>query len=167
VRAQLEQFERLERLIRQRDELKVDEAEAPAQTGGRTVVSKSVLDDFSKTVEQILAEWNYPDASRVFFDESKRDIQIAGKERGSSGKGLRAISHAAITIGLMIYCRENDLPHPGFVVLDSPLIAYWKPEGEEDDLRGTDLKDRFYEYLLGLKDDMQVIIVENDIRLIM
>ncbi len=101
-RVQLEQFERLERLTRQRDELKADEADAPAQTGGRTVVSKSVLDDFSKTVEQILTEWNYPNASRVFFDEGKRDIQIAGKERGSSGKGLRAISHAAMTIGLMI-----------------------------------------------------------------
>jgi hypothetical protein len=67
-----------------------------------------------------------------------------------------------VTIGLMVFCREHGLPHPGFVVLDSPLLAYWKPEGAEDDLRGTDLKDRFYEYLLGLQATNQVIIIENE-----
>lgn len=77
------------------------------------------------------------------------------------GKGLRAITHAAVKIGLMKFCRERDLPHPGFVVLDSPLLAYWKPEGDDDDLRGTDLKEMFYRYLLGLHKDNQVIIVEN------
>ena len=98
----------------------------------------------------------------MFFDESKRDFQIAGKDRGSTGKGLRAITHAAVTIGLMEYCREHSLPHPGFVVLDLPLLAYWKPEGAEDDLRGTDLKEMFYRYLLGMNRENQVIIVENE-----
>jgi hypothetical protein len=46
-------------------------------------------------------------------------------------------------------------------VLDSPLLAYWKPEGEEDDLRGTDLDEMFYGYLLGLHRDNQVIVIEN------
>jgi hypothetical protein len=54
------------------------------------------------------------------------------------------------------------MPHPGFVVLDTPLRAYSKPEGEEDDLRGTDLNVKFYDYLTGLANDRQVIIVEND-----
>ena len=43
-----------------------------------------------------------------------------------------------------------------------PLLAYWKPEGDDDDLRGTDLKEMFYRYLLGLSKDSQVIIVENE-----
>ena len=97
----------------------------------------------------------------MFFDETKRDFQIAGKDRGSTGKGLRAITHAACTIGLMEFCREKGLPHPGFVVLDSPLLAYWKPEGDEDDLRGTDVDEMFYRYLLGLHQENQVIIIEN------
>jgi hypothetical protein len=62
----------------------------------------------------------------------------------------------------MEFCRERELPHPGFVVLDSPLLAYWKPEGKDDDLSGTDLKERFYGYLLGLSKDNQVIIIENE-----
>ena len=45
--------------------------------------------------------------------------------------------------------------------MDSPLLAYWAPEGDEDHLTGTDLKERFYEYLLGLQSDTQVIVVEN------
>lgn len=49
----------------------------------------------------------------------------------------------------------------GFAVLDSPLLSYKAPEGGEDDLRGTDLKDQFYRYLSVWGDDRQVLIVEN------
>jgi hypothetical protein len=162
VRLTLDKINRLKRLMAQRAEFEGELSEAGGgPTTTRTQVSKNVLDDFAQTIEIILQEWHFPNASRVFFDESKRDFQIAGKDRGSTGKGLRAITHAAVKIGLMEFCRERDLPHPGFVILDSPLLAYWKPEGDEDDLRSTDLKEMFYRYLLGLHKDNQVIIVEN------
>jgi predicted nuclease with TOPRIM domain len=162
VRTTLEKFQRLHRLTEQRMNLEDDDedtSDTSRQSG--TQISKSILDEFSETIEQILQEWHFPNASRVFFDEGKRDFQIAGKDRGSTGKGLRAITHAAFSIGLMEFCRERGLPHPGFVVLDSPLLAYWKPEGEEDNLSGTDLDEMFYRYLLGLHEDNQVIILEN------
>ncbi len=162
VRMALDKINRLKRLTEQRTELEGEETEEPTTaTASRTMVSSSVLDEFSKTVERILEEWHFPNANRVFFDEGKRDFKIAGKDRGSTGKGLRAITHAAVSIGLLEFCREHDLPHPGFVVLDSPLLAYWKPEGEEDDLRGSDLDEMFYRYLLGLHDECQIIIIEN------
>lgn len=163
VRFKLEKIDRLKRLTTQRAEFDAEERESsggPATT--KTQISKNVLDEFAQTIEDILKEWNFPNANRVFFDEGKRDIQVAGKDRGSTGKGLRAITHAAVKIGLMEFCRERNLPHPGFVVLDSPLLAYWKPEGEEDDLRGTNLKEKFYRYLMGLRKDSQIIIVENE-----
>ena len=147
----------------QRAELEGEVAEeGGSPTATRTLVSKNVLDDFAQTIENILQDWHFPNAVRVFFDEGKRDFQIAGKDRGSTGKGLRAITHAAVKIGLMEFCRERDLPHPGFVVLDSPLLAYWKPEGDDDDLRGTDLKEMFYRYLLGFRKNDQIIIIENE-----
>ena len=163
VRFLLEKINRLRRLTVQRAELDAGQPEAvgdPSAT--KTQVSKNVLDEFSQTIEGILQEWHFPNANRVFFAEGKRDFQIAGKDRGSTGKGLRAITHAAVKIGLMEFCRERNLPHPGFVVLDSPLLAYWKPESDDDDLRGTDLKEMFYRYLLGLRKDSQIIIVENE-----
>jgi predicted nuclease with TOPRIM domain len=162
IRIQLEKLNQLKSLIEQRAALDDDEADTTGTTTTKTQVSRNILDEFAQTVENILKEWHFPNAARVFFDETKRDIQIAGKERGSTGKGLRAITHAAVKIGLMEFCRERNLPHPGFVVLDSPLLAYWKPEGPDDDLRGTDLKEMFYRYLLGLHKDNQVIIVENE-----
>jgi len=108
VRIALEKIARLRYLTEQRDAL---EGETSETVGGTTVtrtqISTSVLDEFSQTVQRILEEWHYPNATRVFFDESKRDFQIAGKDRGSTGKGLRAITHAACTIGLMEFCREK------------------------------------------------------------
>ena len=98
----------------------------------------------------------------MFFDPKARDLVIAGKARTARGKGLRAITHAAFTIGLLEYCRAQETPHPGFVVLDSPLLAYRAPEGTEDDLRGTDLNHQFYAYLAAQGSDRQTIIVEND-----
>jgi hypothetical protein len=61
------------------------------------------------------------------------------------------------------FCQEKSLPHPGFVILDSPLLAYFKPEGDDDlELQGTDLKERFYQYLIQHHgSDSQVIIIEN------
>ena len=37
---------------------------------------------------------------------------------------VRAILHAAFTLSLAQYCFDRDFPHPGFVVLDSPLVTY-------------------------------------------
>jgi len=120
-----------------------------------------VAEQFARGVESILSEWHFPDAERVYFDAKLRDLVIAAKPRGARGKGLRAITHAAFTIGLLQHCKNNDTPHPGFVILDSPLLAYRAPEGIEDDLSGTDLNQKFYDYLAALPDNRQVIIVEN------
>lgn len=156
-------FTRLDKLLAQREELFGGEEEAQ---GGDLKVSKNlstqVLHDFSKTVERILEAWDFPDTGSVHFDETTMDFVINGKLRGNRGKGLRAITHAAATLGLLEFCRERSLPHPGFVVLDSPLLAYYKPEGEGDSLQGSALKQKFYKYLIEEHSDSQVIIVENE-----
>ncbi len=158
----LDLFVRMDEFERQKSELV--ERISPDQTGepSGTDLSKAVLDGLSQKVEEILHAWHFPGANRVYFDEKAMDFVINGKPRGSRGKGLRAITHAAASIALMEYCRDHDLAHPGFVVLDSPLLAYKEPEGKEDDLRGTDVKDRFYEYLASNLGQDQVIVMENE-----
>jgi len=118
---------------------------------------------FSMKISSILKAWHFPGECIVHFDKDTSDFVIDGKPRGSRGKGLRAITHAAVTIGLLEYCQEYDLPHPGFVVLDSPLLAYFKPEGVDDRaLQGTDLKECFYNYLVKHHaSESQIIIIEN------
>jgi hypothetical protein len=122
---------------------------------------QSVATGFARQFEELLEAWHFPGAERVYFDPKARDLVINDKARAARGKGLRAITHAAFTITLLEYCRQHKLPHPGFVVLDSPLLTYRAPEGAEDDLSGTDLKERFYDYLARTSDDRQIVIVEN------
>jgi hypothetical protein len=141
------------------------EREDDALGGGSSVsdieLSTTTADKFSGVVLDILKAWHFPEIDRLHFDPKTRDLVINGKSRVSYGKGLRAITQAAFTVGLMEFCRENETPHPGFVVLDSPLLSYKAPEGSDDDLRGTDLKDQFYAQLSGFKTDRQILVVEN------
>jgi hypothetical protein len=134
-----------------------DKSEALASVDLPTTVTHS----FAKAVEGILADWHFPEAGDVYFDSKTRDLVIAGKSRSAFGKGLRAITHAAFTLGLLVFCRARQTPHTGFVVIDSPLLAYREPDGTEDDLTGTDLQEQFYAYLEALPTDTQVIVVEN------
>jgi hypothetical protein len=124
-------------------------------------ISKTVLRAFSKTVENILQEWHFPNATDVYFDEVTRDIVIGGRPRGSRGAGLCAITYSAFIIGLFEYCRSRKMSHPGFVILDSPLLAYKEPKGEDEGIAGTDLKPRFYEHLEKLAGDQQIFVVDN------
>lgn len=153
-------LDRIERL--EAKKLGLAKEEQADQEPIRTDISKSVLAELSLRVENILNAWHFPGSNRTHFDETARDFVIDGKPRGSRGKGLRAITHAAVTIALLEYCRSKELPHPGFVILDSPLLAYWKPEGADDSLQGFDLKDRFYEYLVTHHSDKQIIVIENE-----
>jgi len=124
-------------------------------------IAKSVLRDFSKTVEKILNEWHFPDATDVYFDEKARDVVIGERPRGSRGAGLCAITYSAFTIALFEYCRARQMPHPGFVILDSPLIAYKEPSIADEGISGTDLKQRFYEHLQTFAGDQQIFVVDN------
>jgi predicted nucleic acid-binding Zn-ribbon protein len=163
VRGALALFDRMEKLEVRRAGLD-DVAPEPAEKAKVAVgFSDVVAHQFSLKVEHILKAWNFPGECRVHYDKDASDFVIDGKPRGSRGKGLRAITHAAVSIALLEYCQEHELPHPGFLLLDSPLLAYFKPEGDEDTfLQGTDLKERFYSYLKAHHgDESQIIIIEN------
>jgi hypothetical protein len=134
-----------------------DEYETPVEQ----YLPKSALDQFSGLVQTILQAWHFPNATNTYFDEGKRDLVIGGKPRGSRGRGLCAITHSAFTIGLLDYCRQREMPHPGFVVLDSPLLAYKERQGEDENIAGTDLKQRFYEHLIEFIGGQQLFVVEN------
>lgn len=161
VREALALYATVQDMERRRNDLeKVAENEQAGNLAGADIPT-TVAHSFAKTVEAILTGWHFPERGDVYFDSKTRDLVIAGKSRSAFGKGLRAITHAAFTLGLLAFCRARQTPHTGFVVLDSPLLAYREPEGTEDDLRGTDLQEKFYSYLEGLPADTQVIVVEN------
>tara|TARA_R100000789_G_scaffold46474_1_gene47168 strand:+ start:14846 stop:15745 length:900 start_codon:yes stop_codon:yes gene_type:complete len=157
-------FARYDKLVTRKTGL-LEEEDDPETTSSEvtTGIPESVAHALSSKVSKILKAWHFPGECHVYYDKDSSDFVIDGKPRSSRGKGLRAITHAAVNIALLEYCQSNGLSHPGFVVLDSPLLAYFKPEGDEEiALRGTDLKERFYDYLIQHHgEDSQVIIIEN------
>lgn len=109
-------------------------------------------------IQGFLSSWNFPDSSGVDFESKSADIRISGKARRLFGKGYRSISYSAFVIGLMKYCLNSSLPHPGVVVLDSPVTSYKEEDGDEDKTP-EELQNKFFEELAQTK--QQVIILEN------
>lgn len=158
----IEQHEQLNALKRKKEGL---EKEAPEKVDSgkddnERTLPTSALFKLSKAVKAFLKSWSFSNSDDVHFDKETGDFVINGKHRASNGKGHRAITHAAATLGLMKYTEDNGLPHLGFTVLDSPLLAYEEPENEADDLNGTDVNVRFFDSLCHW-DTRQIIVFEN------
>ena len=115
VREAVSMYQTLQDMEQRREALSKSELgdKAPAVSDGD--LPAAIAEKFAMKVEVILKNWHFPEAERIFFDAKSRDLMIAGKLRTARGKGLRAITHAAFTVGIMECCREQLTPHPGFV----------------------------------------------------
>lgn len=157
---------RLKNLYQQREELSelLEKAGKPMPRANKlpsVSIGTDEAEEFSKIVEDLLKTWNFPNLDRVAFSEDTQDIVISGRKRSSHGKGIRALTHAAFTLGLLQYCRRKGRPHPGLVIIDSPLVVYREPESS-DGVDVYDVKDAFYrEVALNFSAD-QIIILENE-----
>lgn len=116
---------------------------------------------FSLEVESLLRAWHFPDLDRVTFSEGAQDIVISGRARASHGKGVRAIAHAAFNLALLKFCIKAEMPHPGFALIDSPLVVYREPDTDEGGF-SHDVKDAFYRSIAEDFLASQVIIFENE-----
>jgi hypothetical protein len=116
---------------------------------------------FLKTYEKVLKGWNFPNFDGVSFSETNLDFVVSSKNRSAFGKGYRALLYSAFSIALMEHCIENDMPHPGFVVLDSPLTTFKEAEPKEEDAISQDLKHTFFD---NLADNLkgQLIVLDNE-----
>ncbi|MFD1944261.1 hypothetical protein [Paradevosia shaoguanensis] len=126
---------------------------------------------FAQVVQEVLIAWEYPGVEAVTWDQQRQDIAINGRPRGQNGKGVKAVFHSAFAIATLIYCRTNRLPHPGFVILDSPLVTYRKPihykkhgelAADERAVAQTSLDRAFYRHLAGLGELGQIYVIENN-----
>lgn len=142
------------------------------------IPEESYFQKFSDVYKEVLFEIGYFNKEnekphRVEFDSDINvfDVRIDGKLRGSNGKGVRAIFHAVFKVALLIYCRRNNLFHPGLVLIDSPFVTYRDPVNkdykyapvEEDEIKlsKSPIKDNFLNYLEKIHTYGQFIFVEN------
>lgn len=152
-----EQVKSVETMIRKiADETDTEVATAVAG------LSLTAVREFSTEISKRLTEWDYPDAASVRYDRNERDIIAGDQQRSAHGKGVRAILHAAFILALAQYCFNRELPHLGFVVLDSPLVTYRPPDRstETDDEPPEGVVRAFYR---DIQNNLhgQVVIMEN------
>lgn len=124
----------------------------------------TALREFSTEISKRLEAWGYPDAASVRYDRTEQDILADDQYRSAHGKGVRAVLHAAFTVGLAQYCFDRDIAHPGFIVLDSPLVTY-RPPGHNspaqlDQSLPAGIVADFYRDIQASFDG-QVIVMEN------
>jgi len=160
VERNMELFENLDRLQQKQREIEQESRTEATEDDVSSPLPAKPLFDLSKCIASFLEEWGLVDNPAVHFDKDTRDFVINGKHRSSNGKGHRAITHAAATLGLLKFTEAKNLPHPGFVVLDSPLLAYEEPENKDDDLSDTDVNLCFLQSLAAWS-STQTIILEN------
>jgi len=165
VRQALSLVERIADLRRKRAD-----AEAALGTAGRISDDRPGLPPasvqaFSASVEELLVAWHFPHEKPIYFDERGQDLVLGSRRRGEQGKGLRALTHAAFSLGLEQTCRNLRLPAIGFVMLDSPLVTFREAEAEEAGLDAgarLEVKQAFYRDLATRIRTDQVVIVENE-----
>ncbi|WP_291844284.1 hypothetical protein [Maricaulis sp.] len=156
----MELFEHLDHLRQRRDQIEQERRTEANDDDTSTPLPTKPLHDLSTCVASFLDDWGLATGASVHFDKDTKDFVIDGKHRSSNGKGYRALTHAAATLGLRKVTENKNLPHPGFVILDSPLLAYEKPENADDDLSGTDVNLRFLRSLAAWR-STQLIVLEN------
>jgi len=126
----------------------VEEDSAVAQ-----YLPKSTLDEFSALVQSILEAWHFPNPGPTYFDEAKRPRNRRQTARQSRPRAL--CSHA-----FRVHDRTTRLlpsERNAASRFCNPRFAM----GDDENIAGTDLKERFYEHLLKFVGPQQLFIVEN------
>lgn len=164
----LDLYKRRARLFSRRAEIDAEPTKSKSDVPSAGPDSTTLF-KFGETVKAVLTAWHFPDADKVQFGEKTLDITVAGKPRAANGKGVRAVLHAAFNVAIIIFCIKNNLPHPGFLVLDTPLLTYREPmisrygelSDDEKALKKTGLAEHFYKHLASLENEVQFIVIEN------
>ncbi|MBJ8504382.1 hypothetical protein I6M96_05125 [Acinetobacter seifertii] len=129
--------------------------------------------DLTLRIKELLEEWKVPDVRTIDFDDKCVDIKINQRARVSYGKGKRGIFLTAYMIALMELNIEKNLPHLGFVLIDSPVVTYKDPKysskqlnennmNSDGELLPEGVKDSFYGWLTTRNDTGQIIVLENE-----
>lgn len=165
----LELYRRRERLAVERSQLDVSIPRRKPGEKAAAGLDGPTAHTYAQSVQGVLEAWGFPGKPTVSFDHEAQDIRLNGKERSADGKGVRALLQAAMKVALLVYCQEQRRIHPGFVVLDTPLLTYREPlrskhgelSADEQALKDSGVAGRFYGHLAALSEIGQFLIVEN------
>jgi hypothetical protein len=165
-RSKLEQMLLTHRQVRAVERIRAEFVDEAGESAPQSMPfpSAAMLDDYCAIVRSTLLAWRVRGATAVRIDETSADLVVGGRPRSGRGKGVRALQHAAFTVGLLRFCANHQRSFPGFAVIDSPLVTYREPDedpvfDEEAPSKST-VAELFYSNLLS-SSDFQIIVMEN------
>jgi hypothetical protein len=129
-------------------------------------LSDELMSEFCNIVRVFLENWDFIDKDEVLFDKKSSDVIVSNKLKASYGKGARAIINSAFILSIMKFCIERGLPHPGFVILDSPLTTYKekdKRQKAKNEEVNKSVKDSFFYDLASISNEYQIIVFDNEV----
>ncbi|MFM0244293.1 MULTISPECIES: AAA family ATPase [Paraburkholderia] len=118
--------------------------------------------ELSDLVLQLIHAWGFESIRQVTFDAAAFDIKVDGRRRASFGQGVRALFLAAYYVALLQYAEKVGRPHPGFVVIDSPLKPFSDRKQGDPDVPMTTVNMRFYSWLADWVGPGQIVVLENE-----
>lgn len=140
--------------------------EALSKTKAAAIV-RAFGDNTSKLesrVLELLHTWGFEQIKSVAFDTKAYDITLDGRRRLSFGMGTRSVFMTAYAIALMEHSLSIKAPHPGLLVIDSPLKTYYEKRKSNDPNVALDtVRERFYKWFAQWKGLGQIVILENTI----
>ena len=132
------------------------------ERGNDIKLSDAIYQGLAKDIKEILCSWGIK-CRDIYYKKSDNDILINGKNRKNFGKGYRAIYLSAFVIAVLKYCINNNLNHPHFIMLDSPLTTYKESDVAEGDIDAEDIQEKFFKSIAELNnlDQLQILIIDN------
>ncbi|XMB86338.1 ATP-binding protein [Mycoplasmatota bacterium WC44] len=91
-------------------------------------VFELTLSKFREYFEDVLISWNLPEIKSLELTTSNFDFSINGSKFSSRGKGYKALLRSAFLFNLMKFNVELGNPHPGFIILDTPIGGLYENE---------------------------------------
>lgn len=164
VRRALGIADRVSTMVTRRTEALTALGNAGRSNDDRPGLPAKSVQALSNAVNELLDAWHFPHEKPVYFDEGRQDMVLGNRRRGDQGKGLRALTHAAFTVGLQQAIKTLGREPAGFVVLDSPLVTF-RDADHEDELGPAQkiaVKQAFYADLGGRAAISQIIVFENE-----
>ena len=107
----------------------------------------------------VLNEMGYSDVNTIDFTENKLDLVINNKKKNKRGKGYKAFTNSVLLLLFRKYVEEKSANKIGLYIFDSPLKGLSVPDEIDDDT--NNIRKGFFNYIINLKTEDQIIIFEN------
>lgn len=107
----------------------------------------------------ILTEMGYSDVNSIDFLETELDLVINNKKKSKRGKGYKAFTNSVLLLLFRKFIEERSAHKIGLFIFDSPLKGLSVPDELDEDT--NNIRKGFFNYIINLKSNDQIIIFEN------